>query len=98
MRMAFLRVLTGVSLGTFQRIMPYRARKCDLHFTFSTHRVKLVAVSKRPFFSSYTRSFWVGFLPFSLISHKKSDSDLDKLDLTPPQVYVLANIGYARRL
>ncbi len=95
MRMAFLRVLTGVSLGTFQRIMPYRARKCDLHFTFSTHRVKLVAVSKRPFFSSYTTSLWVRFLRFSLISYKKLESDLEKLDLTPPQFYVLATIGYA---
>jgi len=95
MRMAFLRVLTGVSLGTFQRIMPYRARKCDLHFTFSTHRVKPVAVSKRPFFSSYTTSLWVRFLRFSLISYKKLESDLEKLDLTPPQFYVLATIGYA---
>src|SRR5437764_1219346 len=95
MRIAFLRVLTGVSLGTFQRIMPYRARKCDLHFTFSTHRVKPVAVSKRPFFSSYTTSLWVRFLRFSLISYKKLESDLEKLDLTPPQFYVLATIGYA---
>jgi len=93
--MAFLHVLTGVSLGTFQRIIPYRARKCDLHFTFSTHRVKLVAVSKRPFFSSYTTSLWVRFLRFSLISYKKLESDLEKLDLTPPQFYVLATIGYA---
>src|SRR2546426_2919999 len=93
--MAFLHVLTGVSLGTFQRIMPYRARKCDLHFTFATHRVKPVAVSKRPFFSSYTTSLWVRFLRFSLISYKKLESDLEKLDLTPPQFYVLATIGYA---
>lgn len=75
--------------------MPYRARECDLHFTFSTHRVKLVAVSKRPFFSSYTTSLWVRFLRFSLISYKKLESDLEKLDLTPPQFYVLATIGYA---
>src|SRR5436853_1089858 len=93
--MAFLHVLTGVSLGTFQRIMPYRARKCDLHFTFSTYRVKLVAVCKRPFFSSYTTSLWVRFLRFSLISYKKLESDLEKLDLTSPQFYVLATIGYA---
>src|SRR5947199_9687964 len=98
MRMAFLRVLTGVSLGTFQRIMPYRTRKCDLHFTFSTHRVKPVAVSKRPFFSSYTTSLWVRFLRFSLISYKKLESDLEKLDLTPPQFYVLAPLRYAGRL
>src|SRR5437899_10848580 len=93
--MAFLHVLTGVSLGTFQRIMPYRARKCDLHFTFSTHREKLVAVSKRPFFSSYTTSLWVRFLRFSLMSYKEVEGALANLDVSPPQFYVLATIGYA---
>jgi DNA-binding MarR family transcriptional regulator len=57
--------------------------------------VKHVAVSKRPFFSSYTTSLWVRFLRFSLTSHKRLESDLEKLDLTPPQFYVLATIGYA---
>src|SRR5207247_4230223 len=95
MRMAFLRVLTGVSLGTFQRIMPYRARKCDLHFTFSTHRVKLVAVSTRPFFSSYTTSLWVRFVSFSLISYRTLECDIEQLVLSLPQFYVLASIGYA---
>src|SRR5438067_7779911 len=95
MRMAFLRVLTGVSLMNFQRIMPEPARKFYLHFTFSSDRVEPVAVSKRPFFSSYTTSLWVRFLRFSLISYKKLESDLEKLDLTPPQFYVLATIGYA---
>jgi DNA-binding MarR family transcriptional regulator len=57
--------------------------------------VKHVAVSKRPFFSSYTTSLWVRFLRFNLTSHKRLESDLEKLDLTPPQFYVLATIGYA---
>ncbi|HEU4345521.1 MAG TPA: MarR family transcriptional regulator [Candidatus Binatia bacterium] len=35
------------------------------------------------------------FLRFSLLSHKKLEGDLEKLDLTPPQFYVLATIGYA---
>jgi DNA-binding MarR family transcriptional regulator len=34
-------------------------------------------------------------LRFSLSSHKKLENDLEKLDLTPPQFYVLATIGYA---
>lgn len=54
-----------------------------------------MAVSKRPFFSSYTTSLWVRFLRFNLTSHKRLESDLEKLDLTPPQFYVLATIGYA---
>ena len=50
---------------------------------------------KRPFFSSYATSLWIRFLRFSLQSHKKLESDLDKVGLTPPQFYVLATIGYA---
>ena len=54
-----------------------------------------MAVDKRPFFSSYSTSLWLRFLRFSLQSHKKLEADLEKLDLTPPQFYVLATIGYA---
>jgi DNA-binding MarR family transcriptional regulator len=54
-----------------------------------------VSANKRPFFTCYSTSLWVRFLRFSLSSHKKLESDLDKLDLTPPQFYVLATIGYA---
>ncbi|HZD40366.1 MAG TPA: MarR family transcriptional regulator [Terriglobales bacterium] len=38
------------------------------------------------------------FLRFNLFSHKKLENDLAKLDLTPPQFYVLATIGYAGSL
>ena len=38
------------------------------------------------------------FLRFNLSSHKKMESDLGKVDLTPPQFYVLATIGYAGSL
>ena len=48
-----------------------------------------------PFFATYSTSLWVRFLRFNLLSHKKLEYDLDKLDLTPPQFYVLATIGYA---
>jgi MarR family 2-MHQ and catechol resistance regulon transcriptional repressor len=54
-----------------------------------------VTATKRLFFTCYSTSLWVRFLRFSLSSHKKLESDLDKLDLTPPQFYVLATIGYA---
>jgi MarR family 2-MHQ and catechol resistance regulon transcriptional repressor len=54
-----------------------------------------VTGNKRLFFTCYSTSLWVRFLRFSLSSHKKLESDLDKLDLTPPQFYVLATIGYA---
>jgi MarR family transcriptional regulator, 2-MHQ and catechol-resistance regulon repressor len=40
----------------------------------------------------------VRFLRFSLSSHKKLESDLGKIGLTPPQFYVLATIGYAGSL
>ena len=51
--------------------------------------------SKRPFFARYTTSLWVRFLRFNLLSNKKLQDDLDRLDLTAPQFYVLATIGYA---
>ncbi|HEY2988958.1 MAG TPA: MarR family transcriptional regulator [Candidatus Binatia bacterium] len=50
---------------------------------------------KRPFFSRYTTSLWVRFLRFNLVSNKKLQDDLERLDLTSPQFYVLATIGYA---
>jgi MarR family 2-MHQ and catechol resistance regulon transcriptional repressor len=40
----------------------------------------------------------VRFLRFNLSSHKKLESDLGKIGLTPPQFYVLATIGYAGSL
>jgi MarR family 2-MHQ and catechol resistance regulon transcriptional repressor len=40
----------------------------------------------------------VRFLRFNLLSHKKLESDLGKIGLTPPQFYVLATIGYAGSL
>ena len=55
-------------------------------------------VEKRPFFASYSTSLWVRFLRFNLSSHKKLESDLGKIGLTPPQFYVLATIGYAGSL
>ena len=50
---------------------------------------------KRPFFTRYSTSLWIRFLRFNLISNKKLQDDLEKLDLTLPQFYVLATIGYA---
>lgn len=50
---------------------------------------------KRPFFTRYTTSLWIRFLRFNLLSHKRLEDDLERLDLTPPQFYVLATIGYA---
>ncbi len=52
-------------------------------------------MNKRPFFARYTTSLWVRFLRFNLLSNKRLQDDLEKLDLTPPQFYVLATIGYA---
>jgi MarR family transcriptional regulator, 2-MHQ and catechol-resistance regulon repressor len=40
----------------------------------------------------------VRFLRFNLSSHKKLESDLGKIGLTPPQFYVLATVGYAGSL
>ena len=52
-------------------------------------------VNTHPFFTRYTTSLWVRFLRFNLVSNKKLQDDLTRLDLTPPQFYVLATIGYA---
>ncbi len=52
-------------------------------------------VNTHPFFARYTTSLWVRFLRFNLVSNKKLQDDLERLDLTPPQFYVLATIGYA---
>jgi MarR family 2-MHQ and catechol resistance regulon transcriptional repressor len=57
-----------------------------------------VPIQKRPFFASYSTSLWVRFLRFNLSSHKKLESDLGKIGVTPPQFYVLATIGYAGSL
>jgi DNA-binding MarR family transcriptional regulator len=54
-----------------------------------------VPVNTRPFFSRYTTSLWVRFLRFNLVSNKRLQDDLERLDLTLPQFYVLATIGYA---
>jgi DNA-binding MarR family transcriptional regulator len=54
-----------------------------------------VPVNTRPFFARYTTSLWVRFLRFNLVSNKKLQDDLERLDLTSPQFYVLATIGYA---
>lgn len=51
--------------------------------------------NKRPFLSRYTTSLWIRFLRFNLVSNKKLQDDLERLDLTSPQFYVLATIGYA---
>ena len=55
-------------------------------------------VNKRPFFTRYSTSLWVRFLRFNLLSNKRLQDELEKLDLTPPQFYVLATIGYAGEL
>jgi DNA-binding MarR family transcriptional regulator len=54
-----------------------------------------VSVNTHPFFTRYSTSLWVRFLRFNLVSNKKLQDDLERLDLTPPQFYVLATIGYA---
>jgi DNA-binding MarR family transcriptional regulator len=51
-------------------------------------------MNKRPFFTSYTTSLWIRFLRFSLLSNKRLQDDLARLDLTPPQLYVLATLAY----
>ena len=53
-----------------------------------------MSANKRPFFQRYTTSLWIRFLRFSLLSNKRLEEDLEKLDLTPPQFYVLATLGY----
>ena len=69
-----------------------------LLFMVSATKLRVVLIHKRPFFASFTTSLWVRFLRFNLLSHKKLEYDLAKLDLTPPQFYVLATIGYAGSL
>jgi len=54
-----------------------------------------VAPNKRPFFTRYTTGLWVRFLRFNLASNKRLQDDLERLDLTLPQFYVLATLGYA---
>ena len=70
-------------------------RTTELLFSACLSKLTGVAIIKRPFFTCYSTSLWVRFLRFSLLSHKKLEDDLEKLDLTPPQFYVLATIGYA---
>ena len=53
---------------------------------------------KTPVFSLYSTSLWISFLRFSLFSHKRLQEILEKLDLTAPQLYVMATIGYAGQL
>lgn len=55
-------------------------------------------MDKKPFFTRYTTSLWIRFLRFNLYSNKRLQDGLEELDLTPPQFYVLATIGYAGRL
>ena len=47
-----------------------------------------------PFLTRYSTSLWIWLLRFNIHSSKKLQEDLEKLDLTPPQYYVLATIGY----
>lgn len=74
---------------------PRKARNIRLIFVPSESTLPLVPPNKRPFFTRYTTSLWVRFLRFSLLSNKRLQDDLESLDLTPPQFYVLATIGYA---
>ena len=53
---------------------------------------------KTPVFSLYSTSLWIRFLRFSLFANKKLQEILETLDLTAPQLYVMATIGYAGRL
>lgn len=53
---------------------------------------------KTPVFSLYSTSLWIRFLRFSLFSNKRLQEILEKLDLTAPQLYVMATIGYAGQL
>jgi len=48
----------------------------------------------RPFLTRYSTSLWIRFLRVNIHTSKKLQEDLEKLDLTPPQFYVLATIGY----
>ena len=55
-------------------------------------------MDRRPFFNRYSTTLWIRFLRFSINSKKKLQEDLEKLGLTPPQLYVLATIGFAGRM
>ncbi len=77
------------------RIALTEATKFILLFGPCASKLPLVTANKRPFFTRYTTSLWVRFLRFSLLSNKRLQDDLESLDLTPPQFYVLATIGYA---
>ena len=69
-----------------------------LLFPASATKLGVVRVLKRPFFSSFATSLWVRVLRFNLLSQKKLENELARVDLTPPQFYVLATIGYAGSL
>lgn len=53
---------------------------------------------KTPIFSLYSTSLWIRFLRFNLIANKRLQEILETLDLTAPQLYVMATIGYAGQL
>lgn len=53
-----------------------------------------MTTTKRPFFTRYTTSLWIRFLRFNLLSSKRLEGALERLDLTGAQFYVLATIGY----
>src|SRR3972149_4589961 len=67
----------------------------QLIFMLRESNLPPVSIDKRPFFTRYTTSLWIRFLRFSLLSNKRLQDDLERLDLTLPQFYVLATIGYA---
>jgi len=46
------------------------------------------------FFTQSATSLWIRFLRFHLLSNKRLQDDLLKIGLTPPQLYVLATLGY----
>jgi MarR family 2-MHQ and catechol resistance regulon transcriptional repressor len=57
-----------------------------------------VTSGKTPVFSLYSTSLWIRFLRFSLFANKRLQEILETLDLTAPQLYVMATIGYAGQL
>lgn len=67
----------------------------QLIFILRESKLPPVSIDKRPFFTRYTTSLWIRFLRFNLLSNKRLQDDLERLDLTPPQFYVLATIAYA---
>lgn len=46
------------------------------------------------FFTQSATSLWIRFLRFYLLSNKHLQNDLLRIGLTPPQLYVLATLGY----